>query len=81
MNWFALSLAAAGTQAAQFAVISLQTTALTMAPAAYVNAIRRMSAVLAVLLGRALFGEPDLGRRLLAALLAGTGAVCLLLAR
>ncbi len=59
----------------------LQTTALTMAPAAYVNAIRRMSAVLAVLLGRALFGEPDLGRRLLAALLAGTGAVCLLLAR
>ena len=59
----------------------MQTTALTMAPAAYVNAIRRMSAVLAVLLGRALFGEPDLGRRLVAALLAGAGAACLLLAR
>ena len=35
------------------------------APAAYVNAIRRMSSILAVLLGRALFAEPDLGRRLL----------------
>jgi drug/metabolite transporter (DMT)-like permease len=57
----------------------LQTHALTMAPAAYVNAIRRMSAVLAVLLGRALFGEPDLARRLTAALLAGLGAACLLL--
>jgi uncharacterized membrane protein len=59
----------------------MQTHALTMAPAAYVNAIRRMSAVLAVLLGRALFGEPDLARRLTAALLAGLGAACLLLAR
>lgn len=59
----------------------MQTTALTMAPAAYVNAIRRMSAVLAVLLGRALFREPDLGRRLLSALLACAGAACLLLAR
>ena len=59
----------------------MQTVALTMAPAAYVNAIRRMSAVLAVLLGRALFGEPDVGRRLSAALLAGAGAACLLLAR
>ena len=58
----------------------MQTTALTMAPAAYVNAIRRMSAVLAVLLGRTLFGEPDLARRLTAALLAGLGAACLLLA-
>jgi uncharacterized membrane protein len=57
----------------------MQTHALTMAPAAYVNAIRRMSAVLAVLLGRALFGEPDLARRLTAALLAGLGAACLLL--
>jgi len=52
-----------------------------MAPAAYVNAIRRMSAVLAVLLGRTLFGEPDLARRLTAALLACLGAACLLLAR
>jgi drug/metabolite transporter (DMT)-like permease len=59
----------------------MQTSALTMAPAAYVNAIRRMSAVLAVLLGRALFGESDWGRRLLAALLAGVGAACLLLAK
>ena len=59
---------------------ALQTTALTMAPAAYVNAIRRISAVLAVLFGRALFGEPELGRRLLAALLACAGAACLLLA-
>jgi drug/metabolite transporter (DMT)-like permease len=59
----------------------MQTTALTMAPAAYVNAIRRMSSVVAVLLGRALFAEPDLGRRLFAALLACTGAACLLLAR
>jgi drug/metabolite transporter (DMT)-like permease len=59
----------------------MQTSALTMAPAAYVNAIRRMSAVMAVLLGSALFREPDLGRRLTAALLACAGAVCLLLAR
>jgi drug/metabolite transporter (DMT)-like permease len=58
----------------------MQTSALTLAPAAYVNAIRRMSAVLAVLLGRTLFGEPDLARRLAAALLACAGAACLLLA-
>jgi drug/metabolite transporter (DMT)-like permease len=60
---------------------AMQTTALTMAPASYVNAIRRMSSVVAVLLGRTLFGEPDLGRRLAAALLACAGAACLLLAR
>ena len=59
----------------------LQTTALTMAPAAYVNATRRMSSVLAVVLGRALFGEPDLARRLVAAALACAGAACLVLAR
>jgi drug/metabolite transporter (DMT)-like permease len=59
----------------------MQTHALTLAPAAYVNAIRRMSAVVAVLLGRALFGEPDLSRRLTGALLACLGAACLLLAR
>ncbi len=58
----------------------MQTTALTMAPAAYVNAIRRMSAVIAVVLGRALFREADVGRRLVAALLACAGAACLLLA-
>jgi drug/metabolite transporter (DMT)-like permease len=58
----------------------MQTTALTMAPAAYVNALRRMSAVIAVVLGRALFREADVGRRLAAALLACAGAACLLLA-
>jgi hypothetical protein len=40
-----------------------------------------MSSILAVMLGRALFREPDLGRRLTAALLASAGAACLLLAR
>ncbi len=64
-----------------FVGTGMQTTALTMAPAAYVNAIRRMSAVVAVLLGRALFAEPDLGRRLAGAVLACAGAACLLLAR
>lgn len=59
----------------------MQTTALTMAPGAHVNAIRRMSAVMAVVLGRALFREPEPGRRLAAALLALAGVACLLLAR
>lgn len=59
----------------------MQTSALTMAPAAYVNAIRRLSAVVAVLLGRTLFAEADAGRRLAAALLACAGAACLLFAR
>jgi drug/metabolite transporter (DMT)-like permease len=59
---------------------AMQTTALMSAPAAYVNAVRRMSAVIAVVLGAALFREPDLPRRLTAALLAGAGAACLLLA-
>jgi drug/metabolite transporter (DMT)-like permease len=58
----------------------MQTTALTAAPASYVNAIRRMSAVVAVILGATLFREPDLPRRLTAALLATAGATCLLLA-
>ena len=60
---------------------AMQTTALTVAPAAYVNAIRRMSAVIAVVLGATLFREPDPRRRLLAALLACAGATCLLFAR
>jgi drug/metabolite transporter (DMT)-like permease len=60
---------------------AMQTTALTTAPAAYVNAIRRMSAVIAVVLGATLFREPDLARRLAAALLAGAGAACLVLSR
>lgn len=64
-----------------FVGTGMQTTALTMAPASYVNAIRRMSAVVAVLLGRALFAEPELGRRLAGAVLACAGAACLLLAR
>jgi uncharacterized membrane protein len=59
----------------------MQTTALTLAPAAYVNAIRRMSALIAVVLGATLFREPDLPRRLAAALLASAGAACLLFAR
>jgi len=59
----------------------MQTSALTMAPAAYVNAIRRLSAVVAVVLGRTLFAEADLGRRMTAAALACAGAACLLLAR
>jgi drug/metabolite transporter (DMT)-like permease len=59
---------------------AMQTTALTLAPAAYVNAVRRLSAVISVLLGRALFREPDLGRRLVAALLACAGAAILLVA-
>jgi len=59
----------------------MQTAALTLAPAAYVNAIRRLSAVVAVVLGRTLFREADLGRRLTAGVLACAGAACLLLAR
>ncbi len=58
----------------------MQTTALTMAPAAYVNAVRRLSSVVAVLFGRAIFDEPDMGRRLAGAVLASVGAACLLLA-
>src|SRR5207245_1648230 len=60
---------------------AMQTNALTMAPAAYVNAIRRLSAVVAVGLGRTLFGEPDLGRRLADAVLASAGRACRMLAR
>ena len=59
----------------------MQTAALTLAPAAYVNAIRRLSAVVAVVLGRTLFAEADIGRRMTAAALACAGAACLLLAR
>jgi drug/metabolite transporter (DMT)-like permease len=59
---------------------AMQTTALTAAPAAYVNAVRRTSAVIAVILGATLFREPDLPRRLTAALLALAGATLLFLA-
>jgi drug/metabolite transporter (DMT)-like permease len=58
---------------------ALQTVAITMAPAAYVNAIRRSSAIFAVLLGHTLFHEPGLRGRLRGALLACAGAACLLL--
>jgi drug/metabolite transporter (DMT)-like permease len=64
-----------------FAGTGMQTSALTMAPASYVNAVRRLSALIAVVLGGALFREADVGRRFAAALLACAGAACLLLAR
>jgi drug/metabolite transporter (DMT)-like permease len=59
----------------------MQTSALTLAPASYVNAVRRLSGLIAVVLGGTLFREAEAGRRLLAAALACAGAVCLLLAR
>lgn len=59
----------------------VQTVAATMAPAAYVNAVRRSSAIFAVLLGHTLFGEAGLAGRLRGALLACAGAACLLLSR
>jgi drug/metabolite transporter (DMT)-like permease len=60
---------------------AMQTSALTVAPASYVNAVRRLSGLIAVVLGGTLFREADVGRRLTAAVLACAGAVCLLLAR
>jgi hypothetical protein len=42
---------------------------------------RQLSALVAVLLGRAMFGEPNLCRRLASALFACAGAACLLFAR
>ena len=64
-----------------FTGTAMQTSALTMAPASYVNAVRRLSGLIAVVLGGTLFREAETGRRLLAAALACAGAVCLLLAR
>lgn len=64
-----------------FSGTAMQTSALTMAPASYVNAVRRLSGLIAVVLGGALFREAETGRRLAAAALACAGAVCLLLAR
>jgi len=79
-----LSRADAATLAvhALFAVAGngLLLTALMLAPAAYVNSVRRVSSVISVLLGAALFGEPGLSGRLLGALLTVLGAACLLLA-
>lgn len=59
----------------------LQIAAMTFAPAAYVNAIRRTSAVISVVLGRALFREAGMSERLAAAILTSIGAACLALAR
>lgn len=64
-----------------FTGTAMQTSALTMAPASYVNAVRRLSGLIAVVLGGTLFREAETGRRLAAAALACAGAVCLLLAR
>lgn len=64
-----------------FGGTAMQTSALTLAPAAYVNAVRRLSGLIAVVLGGTLFREAETGRRLAAAALACAGAVCLLLAR
>jgi len=58
---------------------AMQIVAVTLAPASYVNAIRRTSAIFSVLLGHALFHEPALGARLGGALLASVGAALLLL--
>lgn len=59
---------------------ALLISAMTLAPAAYVNAVRRLSAVFSVMLGYVLFSEPGFGGRLAGAVLACAGAACLLLA-
>lgn len=53
--------------------------AITLVPASYVNSVRRMGAVLSVMLGSALFDEPAVGDRLRGAVMASAGAVLLLL--
>jgi drug/metabolite transporter (DMT)-like permease len=58
----------------------MQITAMTLAPAAYVNAMRRTSAIISVVLGRMLFDEKGLGERFVGAALTCAGAACLLLA-
>ena len=59
---------------------ALLLTALMLAPAAYVNSVRRVSSVFSVVLGASLFGEPGISGRLVGALLTVLGAACLLLA-
>ena len=54
--------------------------AMTLAPAAYVNSVRRVASVFSVLLGHTMFAEPALGSRLTGALLASLGAIFLLMA-
>jgi drug/metabolite transporter (DMT)-like permease len=61
--------------------VALQLGALRLAPAAYVNAIRRTTALFSVVLGSVAFDEPGLGQRLGAAAVTVVGVVCLLLAR
>jgi drug/metabolite transporter (DMT)-like permease len=56
-------------------------TAITLAPAAYVNAVRRTSSMFSVVLGRALFAERGFPARLASAALTTAGVACLLLAR
>jgi drug/metabolite transporter (DMT)-like permease len=53
--------------------------AVTLAPASYVNSVRRMGAVFSVVLGSALFDEPGLADRMRGAVMASLGAVLLLL--
>lgn len=60
---------------------AFQLGALRLAPAAYVNSIRRTSALFSVVLGSVAFGEPGVGRRLGAAIITLAGVVCLLFAR
>lgn len=89
MIWFVLALLGAVMRAGQFAVVKAWTrdvppvvlsfSAITMVPASYVNSVRRMGAVLSVMLGSALADEPAVGDRLGGALLASAGAVLLLL--
>jgi drug/metabolite transporter (DMT)-like permease len=55
--------------------------AMTLAPGAYVQSVRRLASVFSVVLGHAMFAEPALGSRLAGALLASAGAAFLLMAR
>ena len=63
------------------ASIAMQLTVVTLAPVAYVNSVRQLSTVFTVVIGRLLFDEPGLGRRLAGAVLIGAGAAILLFAR
>jgi drug/metabolite transporter (DMT)-like permease len=60
---------------------AFQLGALRLAPAAYVNSVRRTSALFSVVLGSVAFDEPGVRRRLGAALVTLAGVVCLLFAR
>jgi drug/metabolite transporter (DMT)-like permease len=60
---------------------NLLVAAMTLAPGAYVAAVRRTSAVFAVLLGRALFAEAGFGGRLAGAVVTCLGVALLVMAR